>query len=386
MSPALDAGLTPLEIAAGFPLPDGTWSRPAIATSDRSARAVLEDQILQLLAAGSVAVSFSGGRDSSFMLALATAVARREGLAPPLPVTMRHESPSSQESEWQELMIAHLGLREWVRFDIGDSLDLFGDDGVAMLRSCGLQAPPNTYLHLGMIRAAGTDSLITGAGGDEILGSPGRRLAWVRWGSERWRPSDVGRVVLAGAPLSVRAAVDRRRTSWDWMGPWLRDQPRREIQRLMSRESVLVPADWRRQATLWLRSRLRTRMDIGHEALFHLTGCRVASPLMSAPFVRAFADLVGPTGPSTRERALVMLADDLLPREVILRQTKATFGGVVFGPRFRAFAEAWDPESLAPDLAELVDGVALRTGWITGPTYPSLMLAQRCWLDHDRRG
>ena len=51
--------------------------------------AALEEAILPALRRPPCLVSFSGGRDSSCVLAAATRAARREGLQPPVPVTLR---------------------------------------------------------------------------------------------------------------------------------------------------------------------------------------------------------------------------------------------------------------------------------------------------------
>ena len=56
---------------------------------------------------GPCLVSFSGGRDSSLVLAAAAKAARRDGLALPVPVTNRFAcGPHSHESDWQELVVA----------------------------------------------------------------------------------------------------------------------------------------------------------------------------------------------------------------------------------------------------------------------------------------
>jgi hypothetical protein len=61
------------------------------------------------------------------VLAAAVEVARREGLPDPLSVTLRFPGvASTEESRWQELVIAHLGVRECERIVVGDELNLLG--------------------------------------------------------------------------------------------------------------------------------------------------------------------------------------------------------------------------------------------------------------------
>src|SRR5699024_7134003 len=70
-------------------------------------------------------VLFSGGRDSSALLALAVHVARREGLPEPLPVIVRHpDSPESDEREWQDLVLDHLDVPDHV------VIEMRGDQGL----------------------------------------------------------------------------------------------------------------------------------------------------------------------------------------------------------------------------------------------------------------
>ena len=66
------------------------------------------------------------------------------------------------------------------------------------------------------------------------------------------------------------------------------------------------------------------------------------------------------------------------------RVSKASFGGVFWGPESRRFAEEWDGTGLAD---ELVDGAALRTAWRAPvPVYGSALPLQAAWLfDRTRR-
>ena len=59
-------------------------------------------------------MSFSGGRDSSALLAVALNVARRQGLPEPVALTLRYsENTDTEESAWQKLVVDHLRPKAW---------------------------------------------------------------------------------------------------------------------------------------------------------------------------------------------------------------------------------------------------------------------------------
>lgn len=93
-----------------------------------SPRRALELVVLKALERPSCIIDFSGGRDSSLVLAVATHVARREGLPLPVPRTNRFPlEPASNEDEWQELVIRHLGLEDWEVCRLTGELDIIGE-------------------------------------------------------------------------------------------------------------------------------------------------------------------------------------------------------------------------------------------------------------------
>src|SRR3954463_7149340 len=109
-----ELGLTGLEIACGLPLaPPVPVSLPRAGGDPLAA---LEDVLREALLRPPCVIAFSGGRDSSALLAVATRLAAREGLQPPGAVTQPFPPlPETDESEWQELVARHIGLRDWVR-------------------------------------------------------------------------------------------------------------------------------------------------------------------------------------------------------------------------------------------------------------------------------
>ena len=178
--------LTPLEVASGLvfglapprPLPTEIAGEPIDA---------FERAILPALQRPPCVVSFSGGRDSSAALAVAVRVARREGLPLPIPSTNRFPAvKDSHESDWQERVVAHLGIDDWLRPEFTDELDCVGPIATSVLRRYGLLWPFNAHFHVPHLEAAAGGSLLTGIGGDEILSSS----SWAR--SERSFPAARG--------------------------------------------------------------------------------------------------------------------------------------------------------------------------------------------------
>jgi hypothetical protein len=85
----------------------------------------LERAIARALRRSPCLVSFSGGHDSSLILAAATKVARREQL--PAAVTWRPDgAPAADESAWQEAVVAALQVSDWIRLAADDDLDFVG--------------------------------------------------------------------------------------------------------------------------------------------------------------------------------------------------------------------------------------------------------------------
>ncbi len=86
--------LTQLEIASGLVL--GTTPPTPLPSAAVGARQALELAVRPALERAPCLVSFSGGRDSSAVLAVATRVARRHGLPPPVPATNRFRDATNR--------------------------------------------------------------------------------------------------------------------------------------------------------------------------------------------------------------------------------------------------------------------------------------------------
>ena len=168
--------MRPLEIAAGLPLRPFT-DPVQLARVSMEPSVALKRAVLPALLRPPCVVSFSGGRDSSLVLAAAVAVARTEGLALPVPITVRFPaSAATDEQEWQERVVGQLGVADWVRLDLGDELDCIGPVARPVLLRHGVLWPPNAHFHVPQLEHAVGGALLTGVGGDEIFSPSG----WAR--------------------------------------------------------------------------------------------------------------------------------------------------------------------------------------------------------------
>src|SRR5262245_27960985 len=137
--------VSPLEVAAGIPLPSRAESM-ALPHTGLAPRAALGLALMPALRRPPCVVSFSGGCDSSLVLAAATETARREGLPLPIPITVRVAGDAeSDERWWQELVIRHLALPDWTRVEVGDDLDCIGPLAQSVLLRHGVLSPANVH-------------------------------------------------------------------------------------------------------------------------------------------------------------------------------------------------------------------------------------------------
>ena len=204
--------LEPIEIATGIVFGGTPRALPrevAMPPAD-----ALEAAVRPAVHSGRCFVSFSGGRDSSAVLAAATAVARREEMPLPVPVTIRaRDVPTSNESDWQESVVRHLGLTDWIRLEITDELDAVGPLAQRALARHGLLWPFNAHFHSPMLDEAAGGVLLTGVGGDEL------------WSSSSADTIRLRRRLLRLAPPPIRRAILARRIPIAY--PWLRPRGRR---------------------------------------------------------------------------------------------------------------------------------------------------------------
>ena len=332
-------------------------------------------------------VSFSGGRDSSGMLALATRVARRDGHALPIPATLLFPGSSeAHEDEWQSDVLRHLQLDDWVRISIeGDELDAVGPVATPLLRRHGLLWPFNTHFHAPIIERASGGAVVTGFGGDEVaLSSSTARAEMALAGSVRRRPSDVLAVGLACAPQPVRALVHRRRARSMLEGlPWLTPAGREEIACRIGDESASVPLGWSRVLRRCISIRRYFRVCAHSFSLVgEQCGVEVVHPFVEHGVLDALAARGGFAGLGDRSAIVQQLFGDLLPERTVHRPTKASFTDPLWTETARHFAAAWSGGGVS---RELVDIDALRRHWLGGRVdVRSTPLLQAAWL-HDNR-
>ena len=374
MSPGADP-LTPLEAAIGMPLGGGPpVSFPTGPPID--ATEALELATLEALSDGPCRVAFSGGRDSSLVLAAATRMARRAGLPEPIPLTFRFPAvPRSHEDAWQEKVIGHLGLQDWERVELHDELDLLGPTATELIVRMGVFWPANAHFAWSLARRAAPGTLLTGEGGDDLFSSwRWFRAARVLGGATPRKPRDVGAVTLALAPRAVRRAVEARRVE---SLPWLTGAGDAAYRSAMAR-SADVPWQWDAQLA-WMRSRRDVTLSLQTLERFAAdVGCRIYTPLMDLQVLGALARAGGTHGLGGRRVTLQTLFGNLLPAGVLARPGKAVFNEAFWGPKALAFAEQWT--GMGAD-SSLVNPDALKATWLMpGGDWRSADLLHRVWL------
>jgi asparagine synthetase B (glutamine-hydrolysing) len=370
--------LSRFELAAGTGLGAERDVSEQLPESPSSERDALTAAILPALQRAPCAISFSGGLDSSLVLALAVRVARAHGLPDPVPVSLRFPSvASTEESSWQQLMVAHLGLAEWERIVIEDELDLLGDIASGALSRHGLLWPANAHFHDPVFARANRGSVLTGLDGDGLFGAWRWQRARAALADPRGRtPRDALRILLALSPPSVRAAPLLWRRPF--RASWLRPHARLRLRARAAREAATEPSRWDERVAWYARRRY---LQLGVYSLGLLASdhdVQVVHPLLDRFFLAALAARGGATGFGDRRQAMRALFGDLLPPELLTRRTKGEFGRALWGPRSRAFAAHWDGQGL--DLG-LIDPDELRRVWGTpNPPLSAATLLQAAWL------
>jgi asparagine synthetase B (glutamine-hydrolysing) len=372
--------MTPMEIAWGY-LVGQSGSLPPPSNRSTGPRPALEQVVRRALERAPCGVAFSGGRDSSLVLAIATHVARRDGLPEPVPITRVFPSVAeSHEEDWQEIVVRHLGLSDWQRLVINDELDVIGPLAVPHLLAHGVVWPASIASDLPMIDAVKGGSVIDGEGGDEVLGVAAHRVASLSRFLRQPRPVQWRRVrsaLGALAPAAVRERHERRR--WDqnpftWLRPSALDAlvsavERAERDRPLSFAASVRTVPRRRSQVLGAHNRrlIAWQSDVDY-----------SSPLLHPDFVHALARDGGVLGRGDRTATLRAMASDILPDNVLSRTSKAVFTRCYMGQHTREFAAQWNGDGVDP---ELVDPDELRRNWLSdSPAAPTAALLQAAWL------
>ncbi len=375
--------LSPFELGTGLIFGADARPSPLPGAPGQSPVEALEQVIFPALLRPPCLVSFSGGRDSSAVLAIAAGLARRHGLAPPIPATnVFAGAPAADEEEWQTQVVAALQLTEWLRIRHTDELDVIGPYAKRVLRRHGLLWPFNAYFHLPVFDAAAGGSVITGVGGDEVFAAARMlRFDALRRRVEAPAPKDVLRLGFAAAPARVRRAVIQRREPLSL--PWMRAEACRLASSLRARDTASEPRTLAARMAWWQTLRY---LRVGVAALDEVAqgqGTAVAHPLLSPAFWAAVARSA-PWGFSSRTEGMRRMFGDSLPEGLIARRSKAHFDEAFWTDRARAFAHAWTGGGIS---AEWVEEAALARHWREErPLAQSFFLLQGAWLHAERSG
>jgi asparagine synthase (glutamine-hydrolysing) len=361
-------------------LPDRARHHPIVA---------FEAAVREALLRPPCAVAFSGGRDSSAVLAVAAKVARRDGLPLPIPLTLRFPTaPESDETIWQERVLGHLELEDWVRLEIVDELDCVGPYATAKLVRHGLYWPANAHLLAALLETVPGGALLTGDGGDLAFMAPdwADRLVTVLGRQARPRPSDILRLGFALSPPLLRRAVLRRRQPEPVRCPWLQPAALRAIEEELWSDAAHEP--------LRLDSRLEwgwrqrpIRMALAVFDLFAAdVDAKLVHPFQASEFraslagaarsMRRFAD---------RTEGMRWLFSRVLPDDVCARSTKGGFKDVFWNRHSRSFAEGWEGDGADSQLVRID---ALRTLWRSPQArdhFRSCTQLQAAWLAQHAR-
>lgn len=377
--------MAPVDVARGWVtgfLPPGNSALPSEPPGESTGpMEALERCLREALLRPPCVVAFSGGRDSSVLLAVAVRVARREGLPLPVPVTRRHPGvESANEDDWQELVIRHLGVSEWVRHEVGDEVDLLGPMATASLQRHGVLWPVTTHVAEHLLRVACGGVVVTGEGGDEVFGP--RRVTAVPAALRRPGRSAVVAVAQAMAPRVVRRRWLAARLQRGLVAPWLRAEARRDFVADIARDDAGEPLHWAGSIARHRRARFLVEGMHTKALLAAERDVVYVCPFADPGFLAAAGRMGGATGLGTRTQALRRLFADVLPDAMLARETKASFNAALFGRHSRAFVTAWDGSGVDTDL---VDADGLAQVWAGDhPHAMSLPLLQSAFLAGQR--
>jgi hypothetical protein len=340
-------------------------------------RIVLESILRSALQHAPCVIGFSGGRDSSALLALAAHIAHREGLEPPVAATNVFPGDvQAAESDWQELLIRHVGVAGWERLRFTDEMDVIGPVASPLLRRFGPTFPFNGHFGMPSVALAKGGTYLTGVGGDELF-EPNEltRLALVLTGRLRPRRADLRTALNTFGPRLVRVRHWRRLIPKE---PWLRTEVSRaflsDLATTLSRQSLWYCDQVRDD--VW-RDRARGALQATLSAFATTAGVTMVHPFQDPAFLRSIAGRAGRQPWPGRAAAMRELFGDVLPGEVVRRTTKASFDAIFFNHHSRVFVADWGGAGVD---AQLVDVDRLRAAWQRPAVDArSLSLLQAAW-------
>ena len=342
----------------------------------------LENTLREALLRPPCVIGFSGGRDSSALLAVAISLARREGLTPPIAATNVYpDLEETDESDWQELVIRYLGIEEWVRQEFTDETDLLAPSSLSSLRRHGPLWPATMHNRAPIIALARGGSYITGNGGDELLGEyRSTRLARVLARQVPTVQRAAKDVVWVIGPGRVRQRLERRALARRGaLRPWLRPRAAEWFADQVTEMAVRRPLTHRFGPVEVLRRR-------GFQAAFgnlnligESLGVRYVHPFLDPAFAVALGRCAPTLGFTGRTETMRALFGHLLPDAILSRNAKVYFNSA-YAHRFtREFVASWDGSGLDDDL---IDAEALKDSWQNDPVFHggSFQLVHLAWL------
>lgn len=377
--PANASGLTRLELITGWAAGiDPRAPDIAEAEPDINPVAALERALLPAVSEAPCYVAFSGGRDSSVLLALATRVARREGLNDPIPLTMRfRDVPEGEESAWQVDVVKHLELKDWQIVQQDADIDLVGDHWRRLVNETGLQWPPSAHGLLPLQHAASGGVFVHGDGGDQLFAGWSRAaIGDLVARRRRFRPRDVRGLIRAYAPEPARRAIETRLAPTP--APWLVAPALQAWARHQGRAHAAEPRTWPAFLRWTRRERATCLMLETLERQSRHAGTRLFTPFWDPVFLRSLGRWGGRLGQGRRTEIMLALFVGVLPDYVLRRTSKAHFTRAFFNEPTRQFAHSWNGPVPEPTV---VMREQLRAAWLSDlPPNTSAVLLQASWL------
>ncbi len=369
---------TALELAAGWPLGGEVLALP---DTSRAPRAIIEESVREALLQRPCVVEFSGGRDSSAILAVAMHVARRDGLEEPVAVTRVYPgSAEADEGAWPEIVVRHLGVREWERIPIHEELDAVGDIALKLVRRFGPLWPPAAHSHVPIFERCRGGAVLTGEGGDTMFGSQrGSPLRRVLARRQRINRAALRALWRSHAPRWLRRRAVFEQQSYSARVSWMTPEAFAAFQELKVAHELEQPLSWAGSIGWQLGAR---SWRIGYAFLEKLANehhVALHQPLSTPALAGALVDDAGYLGFKSRADAMLGLFGDLLPEAVLRRTTKASFNASLFGSRSRSFAASWHGVA---SFTGLVEAEAVRERWLSHAPHPALIPAlQAAWME-----
>ena len=276
--------------------------------------------------------------------------------------------------------IDHLGLTEWVRLELRDGeSDLLGRAARDALASRGALWPPALQTHGVMFEQLRGGSLLTGEGGDAVLGA--RRITPLAALRARRRPDRalVKYSAFAVLPRRARQRIARRMLRTSVQHRWLRPAAFERHVRLAAADATAEPIGY--DAPTWSITRQRSFATISHNhaAAAAEYAIRASDPLLDHRFVAALARAGGRTRLRWAARRRCRPCSPTSCRSRCCAGPRRRRSTTPTPARPPASSPArWDGSGVDE---ELVDVERLRSVWLSDePTMATGVLLHSAWL------